>query len=143
MTLSLIYVRDFLFCLENYSWLGSSWSQDLLGTKISWLPNISPELWVLSSPCTTWNPWIHIVSYADLVPDDNWYSGLTFSCFGIRPKALTFSEIWKFFQIKLSEIIVLWRERLVSTLVCQFSFCFHRSLLNSSFQRCLMNTWVS
>ena len=63
MTLSL-HIRHFLFCPEHYAWLGSSVFQDLFGTKISWLINISPELWVLSSPCTTWYPWIHIVSYA-------------------------------------------------------------------------------
>ena len=63
MTLSLIYIRDFLFCLEHYAWLGSSGFQDLFGTKISWLLNISTELCVLSSPCTTWYPWIDIVSY--------------------------------------------------------------------------------
>ena len=63
MTLSLIYIRDFLFCLEHYAWLGSSGFQDLFGTEISWLLNISPELWVLSSPCTFWYPRIHIASY--------------------------------------------------------------------------------
>ena len=32
----------------------------------SWLLNISPELWIFSSPGTTWYPWIHIVSYHQL-----------------------------------------------------------------------------
>ena len=63
MTLSPIYTRDFLLCLEHYVCLESSWYQDLFGTEISCFLNISPELWVLSSPCTTWYHWIYIVSY--------------------------------------------------------------------------------
>ena len=52
-TLSLTYTRDFLFCLEQYAWLESRGFQDLFGTDISWLLNISSELCVLSSPGTT------------------------------------------------------------------------------------------
>ena len=46
--LSLIYKKDFWFCLKHYAFLGSSGFQDLLGTKIPGLLNMSPELWVLS-----------------------------------------------------------------------------------------------
>ena len=38
----------------DWKWLGSSGFQDLLGTKKIRLLNICPELWVLSSPGTTW-----------------------------------------------------------------------------------------
>ena len=47
----------------HYASLGSSGIQDSFGTKISWLLNISPELWLFSSPCTVWYPWFHTFSH--------------------------------------------------------------------------------
>ena len=55
--------KIFLFCLEHSAWLVSDGFQDLFGTKVSWLLSISPELWVLPSPGTTWYHWCHNVSY--------------------------------------------------------------------------------
>ena len=34
-----------------------------LAKKKSWILNISPDLWFLSSPDKTWYPWFHTVSY--------------------------------------------------------------------------------
>ena len=36
-----------------------------LANKKSWLLNISPELWLLSLPDTTWYPWFHTVLYTE------------------------------------------------------------------------------
>ena len=60
MTLSLIYIKEiFCFILNIMYLLGSRGFQDLFGTNISCLLNISPEHWVLSSPGTTCYPWIY------------------------------------------------------------------------------------
>ena len=59
-----LYMRFFVLSWTLFmaveQWLsGFVWHQNLL--------NMSPELWVFSSPGTTWYSWIHIVSYIQLV----------------------------------------------------------------------------
>ena len=57
-TLSLIHTRIF-WLLKRHACLGSSGIQDLFSTKISWWLNISLDLTLSSSSCTTWYPWFH------------------------------------------------------------------------------------
>ena len=55
------------------------WISGFVWHKKSWLLNISPELWFLSSPEKTWYPWFHTVSYRLAL---NWL---------MRPKYISFS----------------------------------------------------
>ena len=50
------FVLSWTLCIAEEQWISG----------FVWHRNISPELGVLSSPGTTWYPWIHIVSYVTL-----------------------------------------------------------------------------
>ena len=65
----IFFVLSWTWCMAGEQWIsGVVWHRNIMVTKyqpteISWLLNISPEVWVVSSPGTTWYPWIHIVLY--------------------------------------------------------------------------------
>ena len=67
----MIYFQDafidlddkFLFMTWTWCLPGEQWILGFIWQKKSWLLNISPELWFLSSSDKTWYPWFHIVSY--------------------------------------------------------------------------------
>ena len=54
-----ILVMTWTLCMSGQQWiLGFIWPKKI---------NISPELWLLSSPDTTWYPWFHTFSYVNIV----------------------------------------------------------------------------